>query len=312
LPQAGGRAIIATVGPSWDDFRFLLALRRTGSLGAAARSLKIDTSTVSRRIASLEAALGIQLVVRTPDGVKFNEAGVLASEAAEAVDGTLRALEARIGGADQRPQGVVRVSVTDGFASLVFEGLAALRAREPGICVELVVSTGRADLARGEADIAIRLFRETSGDLVARKVATLAWSLYAGASYVERRGGGPRPDEVASCDVVAFAEAAGRSPGARWLETHAPGAKVAFRANSVSAAVQAVRAGLGLSVLPCFMADREPSLQRLTPEVLCETEAFLVVHPSVKEIARVRTVLDALGDLFAREAGVLGGRAASS
>lgn len=293
----------------WNDLRCLLALRRAGSLGAAARELKVDTSTMSRRLAALEAALGVQLVTRTPEGVKFNEAGIAASETAQAVEALLQKLEARIGGRDQQPEGLVRVAVTEGFSTIIYEGLAELRASHPGIFVELVVSPGRVDLARGDADIAVRLFREQSGDLVTKRVATIGWSLYASDAYIERRGL-PSIDSLDQHDIVGYSDAASRSPGARWLESTAREARIVFRGVSVSAVVQAVRAGMGVSILPCFVCQKETTLRRLTSDVLVEGEAFLVVSPACKDTMRVRTVLDALGALFLREAAMFAGRAA--
>ena len=89
---------------NWDDFRFLLALKRAGSLGAAARALKVEPSTASRRLASLETALGAQLAARTPEGLVLNDAGQLASELAETIDRGIQELVARIGGEDRRPE----------------------------------------------------------------------------------------------------------------------------------------------------------------------------------------------------------------
>jgi len=293
----------------WNDLGCLLALRRAGSLGGAARELKVDTSTVSRRLAAIETALGVQLVARTPEGVKFNEAGIAASETAQAVEALLQKLEARIGGRDQQPEGLVRVAVTEGFSTIIYAGLEELRATDPAIFVELVVSPGRADLARGDADIAVRLFREQSGDLVSKKVATIGWSLYTSDAYIERRGL-PSIDSLDQHDIVGYSDAASRSPGARWLESTAREGRIVFRGVSVSAVAQAVRAGMGVSILPCFVCQRETTLRRLTSDELVEGEAFLVVSPASKDTTRVRAVLDALGALFLREAAMFAGRAA--
>ncbi len=290
----------------WNDLRCLLALSRAGSLGAAARELKIDTSTMSRRLAALESALGVQLVVRTREGVKFNDEGTVAVEAAHAVESLLQKLEARIGGRDQHPEGLVRVAVTEGFSTIIFEGLADLRASHPSIFVELVVSSARADLTRGDADIAVRLFREQSGDLVTKKVGTIGWSLYASEAYIERRGE-PTVDSLERHDIVGYSDAASRSPGAKWLESAARGGHVVFRGVSVGAVVHAVRAGMGVSILPCFVCHGETSLRRLTTDVLVEGEAFLVTTSATKGVARVRLVFDALAALFQRDAAIFAG-----
>ncbi len=291
----------------WNDLRFLLALRRAGSLGGAARELKVDTSTVSRRLAALEGALGVQLVTRTPEGVKFNDAGDTAAETAQAVEALVKKLEAHVGGRDRQTEGVVRVAVTEGFSTIIYEGLASLRAAHPNLFVELVVSPSRADLTRGDADIAVRLFREQSGDLVAKKVCTIGWSLYASEAYVERRGR-PSLETLSRHDVIGYAEPASRSPGGRWLEGAARDARVVFRGVTVSAVSQAARTGMGVAILPCFVCRDEASLCRLTADVLAEGDAFLVTTAAAKDIARVRLVLDAIAALFEHESNVFAGR----
>ena len=290
----------------WDDLRFLLALHEAGSLAAAARSLKVDGSTVSRRLSSLECALGAKLFARTPDGLKLNEIGERAVMTAREMNGLARSLEATVAGADQAARGVVRVAVTEGFAPILYPGLADLRASHPDLHVEIVVSSERADLSRGDADVAIRLFRETSGDLVVRKAATIGWSLYASRAYIARRGA-PTVETIGEHDVVGFEGAAARSPGHRWLEEH--GAKrIVVRAPGVSAAKTAVVSGMGAAVLPCFIASDDEALERLVPEVLAENEAFLVAPTATKDVARVRIVLDALRARLAEQAPFLSGR----
>jgi DNA-binding transcriptional LysR family regulator len=290
---------------NWDDLRYVLALHRHGSVGAASRALKVDPSTIGRRIAAIEGELGAQLVVRQPDGMKLTDAGREAVAAAESVDARLAELATKVGGAAEQPRGHVRVSATDGFATLLYGGLAALREDYPEIIVDLVVTSAAADLARGEADIAIRAFRETRGDLVTRKVCEVGWSLYAAPSYVERKPLAKDPCCLRGHDVIGFADAASRTPGARWLDEHATGATVVFRATSTTAAMNAARAGMGIAVVPCFTADA--SVTRITPKVVASSEVFLVTTPDGKATARVRIVCNALANLFAKEKATLAG-----
>ena len=290
---------------NWDDLRFVLALHRQGSVAAAARALKVDPSTIGRRIAALEGELGAQLVVRQPDGMKLTDAGLEAAAAAELMDARLGELAAKVGGAMEVPRGRVRVSATDGFAPLLYGGLAVLREDYPEILVDLTVSSSAVDLARGEADIAIHLFRETRGDLVTRKVCDIGWSLFGTSTYLARKPAAADPCDLAGHEVIGFAEALERAPGARWLAENAGGASIVLRGSSTTAIVNAVKAGMGLGVLPCFSADR--SLERLTPRVLASSEVFLVTTSDAKSTARVRVVLDALANVFAKERARLAG-----
>lgn len=290
---------------NWDDLRFVLALHRHGSVGAAARALKVDPSTIGRRIAALESVLGAQLVVRQPDGMKLTDEGREAALAAEAVDARLGELASKVGGVTEQPRGHVRVSATDGFATLLYGGLAALREDYPEIIVDLLISSAAVDLARGEADIAIRAFRETRGDLVARKVADIGWSLYASPAYLARKPLAADPLDLRGHDIIGFAEVAARTPGARWLDEHASGAAVALRATSTTAAMNAARAGMGVAVVPCFTADA--SVERIAPKVIATSEVFIVTTADAKATARVRIVCNALANLFTKEKAMLGG-----
>lgn len=290
---------------NWDDLRYVLALHRHGSVASAARALKVDPSTIGRRIAALEGELGAQLVVRHPEGMKLTDAGQKAVVAAEAVDASITELANAVGGAADQPRGHVRVSATDGFATLLYGGLAALREDYPEIIVDLMVSSVAVDLTRGEADIAIRAFRETRGDLVARKVCDVGWSLYASATYLARKPLAEDPCDLRGHDVIGFADVAARTPGARWLQQNAACASVAFRATSTTAAMNAARAGMGIAVVPCFTADA--TVVRVTPRVVAMSEVFLVTTTEGKSAARVRIVGNALANLFAKDKAMLAG-----
>jgi DNA-binding transcriptional LysR family regulator len=108
--------------------------------------------------------------------------------------------------------------------------------------------------------------------------------------------------DLAQHDVVGFDETMARSPGAIWLEEHRAGARIVVRCNSLTAALNASVAGMGVAVLPCFLADAEPSLRRLTDEVLATRPMWVVFHPDVAQIRRVRTVIDFVSMIVAREA----------
>jgi DNA-binding transcriptional LysR family regulator len=299
------------VGFDWDDLRFVLALRRAGSLGAAARLLKVEQSTASRRLTALEAALGAQLVARTPEGLSLSDAGQLVADLAQSIDGGVEELLRRIGGEDQRPEGVVRLSTTETFSPFLMGGLVPLRQEHPKIQVQLVMSNAALDLVRRDADVALRLFREKNPALVSRKIGVLGWSVYASRAYLDRSGfvlkdDGPGPSFDGQA-VVGYAGAAGRSPGALWLLEHCRVEDVVLTGESVPSVMNAVRAGIGVSVLPCFAAHGNASLVRLTPAVVAQTEAFLVIPPDHRNTVRVRLVMDAVTALFERERALLAG-----
>jgi DNA-binding transcriptional LysR family regulator len=299
------------MGLNWDDLRFLLALRQAGSLGAAARLLKVEQSTASRRLHALETALGGKLVARTPEGLKFNAAGELAADLAETMQAGIQALERRIGGEDQKAEGLVRLSTTESVATFIMQGLLPLREEHPKIQIELVVASAALDLMRREADLAIRMFRESTQALITRKLGEVGWSVYASPAWLESSGLAV-PIPLSGCllrglPVIGFRGSVARAPGAVWLNEHSSPEDIVLTADSVASALNAVRAGLGIAVLPCFAVLDDAKLVRLTPAVVARSEAFLVIPPDHRETVRVRLVMDAVQALFARERAILEG-----
>jgi DNA-binding transcriptional LysR family regulator len=276
--------------------------------------LKVEQSTVSRRLSSLEAALGAQLVARTPEGVVLNETGLLVTSLAEGFDAGLDELTRRIGGEDSRPEGIVRLATTESMATFLMAGLLPLRQEHPKIHVQIVVGSAALDLIRREADLAVRMFRETRPELVTRRIGgDIGWSIYASREYVARTGVTLGPDlgprALAGQPVVGYSGPPARSPGAVWLAAHSRPEDVVFTGESVPAVLCAVKAGFGVSALPCFAVHGDACLVRLTPSLIARGEAFLVIPPDHRETARVRLVMDALTALFDRERKVLEGTA---
>jgi DNA-binding transcriptional LysR family regulator len=293
----------------WNDLRFFLAVHRERTLAGAARTLGVEHTTVSRRLSALESALGAKLFVRTPDGFAPTKAGkeILAHavRAEEAMQGIQRAVQ----GDDAHPEGVVRITTSEAFAGFVVRMLGELRARHPGITVEVVADNAPLDLARRDADIALRIHPEAQPELVSRKMAHAGWSIYAAQAYVDARGKPEPCTNLKGHDVVGFDASLRGVPGARWLEAHSAGANVVLRGNSIPAVLNAMIAGLGVGSVPCFLATNEPTLVRLTPEVTGARDMVLLVHPDLVKVARVRAVFDFLVEAFARNAALLEGKA---
>lgn len=281
-------------GVNWDDLRHFLAAFRARSLAGAARELGCDYTTVGRRIASLEAALATTLFVRTPDGLTPTAAANELLPLAEQIERSASEIAVRAAGHDERAEGVVRVTCAEGFSAYVTEQLAELRARHPELVVEVIADIRPLDLARGEADIALRMSPTAQKDLVARTLCEMPWRMFAAHAYVERRGAPSTVDDLRGHEVVGYDDSLAHVPGARWLAAHAAGATVAFRGNSMRAVLDAAAAGLGLTVLPHFLASREPRLRTLAPDILGSRTLSIVAHPDLNKVARVRVVIDAM------------------
>ena len=167
----------------WNDARLVLAVSRTGSLTAAAKVLRVDHSTVFRRLTALEARLGLHLFERGPGGAyRPTTAGVRAALAAERMEDEALGMARDLAGQDRRLTGRLRVTCSETLAyRLLTRHIARFRAVQPGIVVELVVDSRVLNLSRREADVALRVARPREGDLWGRKLADVAWTAYGAA-----------------------------------------------------------------------------------------------------------------------------------
>jgi DNA-binding transcriptional LysR family regulator len=295
--------------PDWNDLRYFLTIAREGTLAAAARALEVDATTVGRRLAALEEELDSKLFDRTPAGLTLTDAGRGIRSAVEEMEAAALAVERRASGEDARLEGVVRITLTEAFAvNVLLPRFTPFRERHPGIQVQFLTDYGALDLARREADIAVRLTRPQEDTLVARKVGEIAIAPYASEDYLERRGLPDPANGFAGHDVIGYADAAAKWPEARWLTESAPATHVAVRCNSVLSVVASTVAGLGVGMMPCMFGDQEPALRRVAPLVTSlRRDIWLVVHQDLQHNARVRATLHFLAELIHRERPLLSG-----
>jgi DNA-binding transcriptional LysR family regulator len=285
----------------WNDLRYFLAVSRAGSLAGAARSLGVRHTTVGRRIEALEAALAASLFTRTPEGFTLTESGAAILPLAEQAERAAEAVERRVAGGDQRVEGIVRVTTSEAFSGFLVRRLSELQARYPDLTVDVLSTNASLDLSRSEADIALRMVPTDAAELVSKRLCDAGWSLYAAESYVARMGVPKDYANLSGHDIVGFDETMAKTPGALWLEGHSEGAHVVMRCNSLVAALNATIVGMGVSVVPCFLADAEPTLTRLTDAVLGRRGVWVVFHPDVAKIKRVRTVIDFIAEIVGRD-----------
>ncbi|HSU41850.1 MAG TPA: LysR family transcriptional regulator, partial [Polyangiaceae bacterium] len=282
----------------WDDLRVFLAVHRLGSHQRAARQLRVDPTTVARRLAALESALGTRLLARTPDRVELTPAGLELLPRAERIETEALAAERALAAADDRLEGSVRVTATDGVVHyLLLPALGAFRCEHPQVTLELRIETRVLDLSRREADVAVRLARPKQPALVARRLGSLRWSLFASEAYLERRGTPRSLGALAGHDFVGY-DAALDLPETRWLERAVREPRYVVRATSTTAQALACAEGHGIALLPSFVAPREPHLRRLLPRLVGpEREAWGVLHSDLKTNARASAFLSFLARL---------------
>jgi len=286
--------------PDWNDYRYFLAVVEAGSLSAAARRLGVDQPTVGRRIAALEQTLGVRLFHRHARGLSLSEAGRRIVSAIGSMAEAAATAERLVGHDDQRLEGLVRLSAPESLSyGLIAPALPQLLARYPQLEIELQATPNTADLPRGEADIALRLFRPAVGDLVVRHVGAVPFAIYATPSYLAHSPALATLAEVNQHAVLQAGPLLVQIPECRWWTEHSYGARVVLRSDSFPVLAQAASAGLGLVLLPCVMGDVYPGLQRVLPSCgPTPRQAWLVVHKDLRYVARIRVVLEFVAELL--------------
>jgi DNA-binding transcriptional LysR family regulator len=288
--QASAAPAQIRAGLDWGHLRFFLELARGGSLGRAAQRLGVDRNTVARRMAALEEELGLALFERGPQGWKRTAAGDELAELAMRVEEDVLALARHAEARDRAVTGSVRLTTaTHIAASLLAPALPLLAERHPGVVLEIAADQRTFDLTRREADLAVRMGRPRDAGLVTRKLSSVGYGLYAGRSYAGKRSG---PVDFRADAFVTFDESLAGVPQERWLERVAPERRITFRSNSTATLQAAARAGLGIAVLPCFLAETDPALVRLEGPRPVDHELWLLVHGDLRRTPRVRAAIE--------------------
>lgn len=292
----------------WNGLQVILALARHQSLERAAEDLDVDPSTVSRRMHALEQDIGARIFDRTTTGHRLTTLGRRLLETAERVEADVAAMEREADRADQRLEGMIRIATSDAFGRHRLSPiLCSFHRRHPDVDFELVADNRAANLIRSEADVAIRFVRPTQAHLASRRVAGLGQGLYGSRAYLAEHPFRPA-EGLRGHRLVGFHSGLSSMPEARWMNERAQGARFVLRANRVDLLLPAVLGGLGLAVLPCYLADGEPDLLRLLgPREVVLRDLWLVLHRDSRRIARVRAFVDHFAEEVAAQAQQLHG-----
>jgi DNA-binding transcriptional LysR family regulator len=271
----------------WEDIRHFLAVAQSGTLSGAARNLKVDHATVSRRLAALEAALDVRLVERLPRSCRLTTVGRDVFERAKDMEAGAHGI-ARLAKAAHAPLvGRVTLSAPPVLVThLLVDHLARFRADYPDIRLSLSAQGQQVSLRRREADVAVRLVRPNEADSVTRKIGKMAFGLYAHRSYSHLA----TPERW---QFIAFDQHYADMPQQRWLFGIAGNRPVACELNHIGEHLIAAGAGVGVAGLPCFLADRERDLVRIREKVPSFTrDIWVVVHRDLRKTSAVRAVMD--------------------
>ena len=280
--------------PDWNDFRVILALGRAGSVAGAAQLLKVDPSTVSRRLAAAEAAFGTVLVVREAREFSLTSEGKSAFAAAEAMEAAADRARAEVRDARGSLDGVVRIACPP-VAIRYLEGFPeTVASHHPKLGVELLSGRAPVNLSKGEADISIRAVRPTDMDLAVAHSFGLGSGVFAAKSYIEAHGRPATPQDIAAHAIVRYAEAFLHMPPFAWIEQFADPGGSGVRVDNIDMAQHRIASGSGIGVLYCIAGDADDRLFRLFDEPIDVIDMNIVYHQSMRGSARVRAVLDLL------------------
>jgi DNA-binding transcriptional LysR family regulator len=292
----------------WDDLRYVLMVARSGSLSGAARELAVTHSTVLRRIDAIEEKLQARLFERLRSGYAPTEAGDALRQVAEQCEPLVAEAERRIVGGDTRLTGLVRISTGPVVAHhLLATVLKSFCAAHPDIEVELLTSLETVDLSQREADIALRTAKKVPDYLVGRKLGDMRFRIYAwhDAPFLSgmKKSAKPLPlkNLVHDFPWIGFERDVYELPSHRWLNANVPAASIAIRADHFPSALPLLRTGMGVALMPEFVAADVAGMVALSAPIddLC-TQLWILTHPDLRNTARVRAFMQSVGDQVAQ------------
>lgn len=283
----------------WNDLKFFLELARQGRLMPAARRLKVDHTTVSRRISELERDLAIKIFDRKPDGFVLTEDGHKLYQAAEKIEAAALVVSEDFRSAPTEPTGRVRLTSMEGIAAFYLaEKLVQFNEKHPGVLVELVTERHLINLTKREADVCVSFVPLAGPKLSVRKAGEFKLGLFASSKYIINRGAPGSMEELKGHDFIDYVDDLVAIQPVQWLHDVLVPENVVFRSTSMAAQQNAIGAGRGIGLLPFFSAKKDPRLVRIMRDVVVTRSLFVSVHEDIEYMGRVRTLLRFLNEIF--------------
>ncbi|MEW6703783.1 MAG: LysR family transcriptional regulator [Pseudomonadota bacterium] len=285
------KELIASVQyqPSPADLQMLLALTRFGTLAAAGERLGVDASTVFRSLQRIERGTGRRLFDRGRGGYVATELARSLAEQAERLESALEGARAVLASGHEHVAGTVRITTTDTvLPGLVAPALQALSRQHPLLAYELHTGNELASITRRDADIAVRATKRPPPHLVGKPVGAVKVALYAG-----RKSGIRNLDDVMQgrCDWIAPDDALPDHPSVLWRKRQLPKVQPRYRVNSILSVLELTALGMGVGIVPLFLAEARKDLVRLSEPIEdCETDLWLLTHPEMRHLRRVSAV----------------------
>lgn len=277
----------------WDDLRVFHEVARSGSLSAAARTLGVNQSTVSRRLRAFETSAKVTLLERSSTGYTLTEAGHDMLRHVERMAGEAEAVDRLLGGHDNASAGVVRLTYPLGLQSYITPVLVDFRRAHPEILLEVVSSDEIVNLAQRHADIAIRVSANPPESLVGRKICELCIAPYASVEYLEGSGAGKT---IENLDWLAYMIDGSERTVVGWIRDNVADHRIVLRTRCSSTLQDATRLGMGASFVPRVIGEADPALRRVGDQSAeFNVPLWLLTHEDLRKAARVRILLDFLG-----------------
>lgn len=277
----------------WENLRHFLAVGRAGTLSGAARALGVDHATVSRRLAALETEVQAVLVERLPRACRLTPTGLQVFEQAKAMEMAAFSIERHTRVSQAALKGQVSLSAPPVLAThFLAARMVDFQAAYPGIQLSVSSEAGQVSLARGEADVALRMARPKEASNVARRIGRMPFALYASRRYSALR-------DPAQWGFIAYEQRYSRLPLARWIREAAGPRPINFELSDTNSHLVAVQSGGGVATLPCFLGDADKGLVRLeSPAKPFCPDLWLITHRDLRRAKTVRAVMDYWAEAF--------------
>lgn len=287
---------------NWDDLRYFLALSRKNSFVAASTDLQVTHTTVARRISALEKSLQTMLFHRTEKGCQLTAAGEKLAPYAERLETTIIQLQESLADQNRQLTGSVRIGAPDGIGhGYLVSRLGLLRSMYRGLEIELIAVPMYYSLSKREIDILITVQRPTRGNIIAKRLTRYRLGLFATRHYLDGAPPIVKKKDLEEHVIISYIDDLLFDQDLNFMEEIYPGLTASFRTSTVVAQLNGVASGIGIGVIPFFMANAEPRLEPVLPEHSIERSYWMQVSPESRQLARVRTTMDFLISQFASE-----------
>lgn len=284
----------------WTDLQYFLAVHEHRSVGAAAAALGVNHTTVLRRLARLEAELGVALFERLPGGYAITGAGEELATNLSGLPEQIDSASRQVMGLDLEIRGTIRLTAPDTLLSgLLLPYLHEFQALHPRVQLHMAINNAFSNLGKREADVAVRGSNRPPENLVGRRAGRIQTAPYASRAYL---AGHPAGNDLTQHAWIAPDESLAHLEQFRWVAANVPAANIRTRIDSLVGMLECARQGLGVAMLLCPLADAREDLVRLAPPLpLLDTQIWILTHPDLKRVARIKALNDFLYERLSRD-----------